>query len=189
VHYKRIWCIDFGKNPDGHFFFLGGWSAAAEPTPPRSSACGGAAPEDSPHRFQEIGAGGELSAPRRNFPCIDAFVRGVQGTSRRGPRIVLASVSPASGERLCQPGPAMTDAEDRIYERVLVLRRRARDEAAFEEIVARYTPRLRYYLRRWLHTIPREASPVDRERFEHVRLSMLEKSTVVVAISIAVLAC
>jgi hypothetical protein len=40
----------------------------------------------------------------------------------------------------------------------------------------------------WLHTIPREASPADRERFEHVRLSMLEKSTVVVAVSIAVLA-
>jgi hypothetical protein len=40
----------------------------------------------------------------------------------------------------------------------------------------------------WLHTIPREASPADRERFEHVRLMMLEKSTAVVAISVAVLA-
>jgi RNA polymerase sigma-70 factor (ECF subfamily) len=44
----------------------------------------------------------------------------------------------------------MTDAADRLYEWVLVLRCQARDEAAFEEIVARYTPRLRYYLRRML---------------------------------------
>lgn len=44
----------------------------------------------------------------------------------------------------------MTDAADRLYERVLVLRCQARDEAAFEEIVARYTPRLRYYLRKML---------------------------------------
>jgi RNA polymerase sigma-70 factor, ECF subfamily len=44
----------------------------------------------------------------------------------------------------------MTDASDRLYERVLVLRCQARDEAAFEEIVARYTHRLRYYLRRML---------------------------------------
>jgi RNA polymerase sigma-70 factor (ECF subfamily) len=46
----------------------------------------------------------------------------------------------------------MTDAADpdRLYERVLVLRCQARDEAAFTEIVARYTPRLRYYLRRML---------------------------------------
>jgi hypothetical protein len=39
-----------------------------------------------------------------------------------------------------------------------------------------------------LQTIPRGASPADRERFEHVRLMMLEKSTAVVAISVAVLA-
>src|SRR5262249_2114133 len=44
----------------------------------------------------------------------------------------------------------MTDAADRLYERVLVLRCQARDEAAFEEIVARYTPRLRYFLRKML---------------------------------------
>ena len=44
----------------------------------------------------------------------------------------------------------MTDAGDRLYERVLVLRCQARDEAAFEEIVALYTPRLRYYLGRML---------------------------------------
>jgi RNA polymerase sigma-70 factor (ECF subfamily) len=44
----------------------------------------------------------------------------------------------------------MTDAADQLYERVLVLRCQARDEAAFEELVACYTPRLRYYLRRML---------------------------------------
>jgi len=44
----------------------------------------------------------------------------------------------------------MTDAADRLYERVLVLRCQARDEDAFEEIVVRYTPRLRYYLRKML---------------------------------------
>ena len=44
----------------------------------------------------------------------------------------------------------MTDAADRMYEQVLVLRCQARDEAAFTELVARYTPRLGYYLRRML---------------------------------------
>jgi RNA polymerase sigma-70 factor (ECF subfamily) len=48
----------------------------------------------------------------------------------------------------------MSDAADRLYERVLVLRCQARDEAAFEEIVVRYTPRLRYYLRRMLGSKP-----------------------------------
>jgi RNA polymerase sigma-70 factor (ECF subfamily) len=47
----------------------------------------------------------------------------------------------------------MTDAADRLYEQVLVLRCQARDEAAFEEIVGRYTPRLRYYLRRMLGSV------------------------------------
>src|SRR4051812_19964917 len=64
--------------------------------------------------------------------------------------MVPATNSPACGDRLCRPGPAMTDAADRLYERVLVLRCQARDEASFEEVVARYTPRLRYYLRRML---------------------------------------
>jgi RNA polymerase sigma-70 factor (ECF subfamily) len=44
----------------------------------------------------------------------------------------------------------MTDAADRLYERVLVLRCQARDEAAFAELVERYQPRLRYYLRKML---------------------------------------
>jgi len=39
-----------------------------------------------------------------------------------------------------------------------------------------------------LHTIPDGASAGDRARFEHVRLMMLEKSTAVVAISVAILA-
>jgi RNA polymerase sigma-70 factor (ECF subfamily) len=47
----------------------------------------------------------------------------------------------------------MTDAADRLYERVLVLRCQALDEAAFEEVVARYTPRLRYYLRKMLGSV------------------------------------
>jgi RNA polymerase sigma-70 factor, ECF subfamily len=65
-------------------------------------------------------------------------------------RILPTTISPVGGDQLCQAGPAMTDAADRLYERVLILRCQARDEAAFEEIVARYTPRLRYYLRRML---------------------------------------
>jgi RNA polymerase sigma-70 factor (ECF subfamily) len=44
----------------------------------------------------------------------------------------------------------MTDTADRLYERVLVLRCQAGDEAAFAELVARYQPRLRYYLRKML---------------------------------------
>jgi len=45
----------------------------------------------------------------------------------------------------------MTDPQlDRLYERVLVLRCQTGDEAAFAEIVARYTPRLRIYLRQML---------------------------------------
>jgi RNA polymerase sigma-70 factor (ECF subfamily) len=39
---------------------------------------------------------------------------------------------------------------DRIYERLLVLRCQTGDEAAFTELVARYTPRLRIYLRQML---------------------------------------
>jgi RNA polymerase sigma-70 factor (ECF subfamily) len=44
----------------------------------------------------------------------------------------------------------MTDSADRLYERVLVVRCQARDEAAFAELVGRYQPRLRYYLRKML---------------------------------------
>jgi RNA polymerase sigma-70 factor, ECF subfamily len=41
----------------------------------------------------------------------------------------------------------MTDVADQLYERVLVLRCQAGDEAAFAELVERYQPRLRYFLR------------------------------------------
>src|SRR5213075_3231138 len=44
----------------------------------------------------------------------------------------------------------MTDPADRIEERLLVLRCQAADEAAFEQLVARYQPRLRYFLRKLL---------------------------------------
>jgi len=44
----------------------------------------------------------------------------------------------------------MSDTTDRLYERVLVLRCQAEDETAFAELVERYQPRLRYYLRKML---------------------------------------
>src|SRR5215472_4341227 len=47
----------------------------------------------------------------------------------------------------------MTETTDRLYERVLVLRCQAGDEAAFAEIVERYQPRLRYYLRKMLRDV------------------------------------
>src|SRR5437762_11067588 len=47
----------------------------------------------------------------------------------------------------------MTDTAARLYERVLVLRCQAGDEAAFAELVECYQPRLRYYLRKMLHDV------------------------------------
>src|SRR5262245_25627055 len=44
----------------------------------------------------------------------------------------------------------MTDQAERIYERLLVVRAQAGDEAAFAELVERYSPRLRYFLRKLL---------------------------------------
>jgi RNA polymerase sigma-70 factor (ECF subfamily) len=42
----------------------------------------------------------------------------------------------------------MRDAAERLYERVLVLRCQAGDPAALSELIARYSPRLRFYLRK-----------------------------------------
>ena len=42
----------------------------------------------------------------------------------------------------------MTDPADRIYERLLVVRAQAGDEVAFAELVERFSPRLRYFLRK-----------------------------------------
>jgi RNA polymerase sigma-70 factor (ECF subfamily) len=41
----------------------------------------------------------------------------------------------------------MTDPLDRVYDQLLVVRCQAGDAAAFAELVARYSPRLRYFLR------------------------------------------
>jgi RNA polymerase sigma-70 factor (ECF subfamily) len=47
----------------------------------------------------------------------------------------------------------MTDTTDRLYETLLVLRCQTGDEAAFAELVERYQPRLRYYLRKMLRDV------------------------------------
>jgi RNA polymerase sigma-70 factor, ECF subfamily len=44
----------------------------------------------------------------------------------------------------------MIDQAERIYERVLVVRAQAGDEAALGELVERFSPRLRYFLRKLL---------------------------------------
>jgi RNA polymerase sigma-70 factor (ECF subfamily) len=44
----------------------------------------------------------------------------------------------------------MTDQADQLYERLLVLRAQAGDDAALAELVERYSPRLRYFLRKLL---------------------------------------
>jgi RNA polymerase sigma-70 factor (ECF subfamily) len=44
----------------------------------------------------------------------------------------------------------MADSADRLSERVLVLRCQAGDEAAFEQLVLTFSPRLRYYVRKML---------------------------------------
>jgi RNA polymerase sigma-70 factor (ECF subfamily) len=47
-------------------------------------------------------------------------------------------------------GGDMTDGADRIYEQVLLLRCQAGDGGAFAELIERYGPRVRYYLRQML---------------------------------------
>jgi len=49
----------------------------------------------------------------------------------------------------------MTNSADRLYERVVVLRCQAGDDAAFEELVGIYSQRLRYYLRKMLREADR----------------------------------
>jgi RNA polymerase sigma-70 factor, ECF subfamily len=44
----------------------------------------------------------------------------------------------------------MSDPADQLYERLLVLRCQTGDQAAFSTLVERYSPRLRYYLRKML---------------------------------------
>src|SRR5688572_3677787 len=44
----------------------------------------------------------------------------------------------------------MTESLEQIYDSMLVVRCQAGDEAAFEELVTRYAPRLRYFLRKLL---------------------------------------
>jgi RNA polymerase sigma-70 factor (ECF subfamily) len=48
----------------------------------------------------------------------------------------------------------MSDSADQIYERVLILRCQAGDDAALTELVERYQPRLRYYLQKMLAGSP-----------------------------------
>jgi len=56
----------------------------------------------------------------------------------------------------------MTDSTDKHYEQLLLLRCQAGDEAAFTELVERYSPRLRYYLRKMLGQ-PESADDVLQE--------------------------
>jgi RNA polymerase sigma-70 factor (ECF subfamily) len=44
----------------------------------------------------------------------------------------------------------MTDQADELYERLLVVRSQTGDEAAFAELIERYGPRVRYFLRKLL---------------------------------------
>lgn len=44
----------------------------------------------------------------------------------------------------------MADAEGELYERVLILRCRAGDQSAYAELIGRYQPRLRYFVRQML---------------------------------------
>jgi len=56
----------------------------------------------------------------------------------------------------------MTEPQlDRLYERLVVLRCQSGDAAAFREIVARYSPRLRIYLRQMLGAAGRDAHSAD----------------------------
>src|SRR4051794_9466586 len=63
----------------------------------------------------------------------------------------------------------MADLADRLYERVLVLRCQAGDDAAFAELVGRYQPRLRYYLRKMLGDADAAAGALQEGWFDASR--------------------
>lgn len=63
----------------------------------------------------------------------------------------------------------MANATDRLYERLLVLRCQAGDQAAFEELIRRYDQRLRYYLRRMLPGEDRVADALQETWFDVFR--------------------
>ena len=58
----------------------------------------------------------------------------------------------------------MTDQAELIYERLLVVRAQAGDETAFAELVERFSPRLRYFLRKLLGPEPPDAAERHRGR-------------------------
>ena len=58
----------------------------------------------------------------------------------------------------------MTDKAEQIYERLLVVRAQAGDEAAFSELVERFSPRLRYFLRKMLGTECHRGHSLQRSR-------------------------
>ena len=61
----------------------------------------------------------------------------------------LTGKRPVDG-RTCASLAALSDRLERLYERVLIVRCQAGDEAAFADLVERYDPRLRYFVRRML---------------------------------------
>ena len=58
-------------------------------------------------------------------------------------RNLISVTSKSPGKREA----GMTDQADRLYERLLVLRCQTGDEDAYRELIGRYGPRLRYFLR------------------------------------------
>ena len=54
-------------------------------------------------------------------------------------------------------GACMSDAAERLYERLLVLRCQTGDDDAYRELVARFGPRLQYFLLKFVRaqTAPR----------------------------------
>lgn len=63
----------------------------------------------------------------------------------------------------------MANTPEQLYERLLVLRCQTGDEAAFEELVARYAPRIRYYLRKMLRDASHAEDAVQETWIEVLR--------------------